>query len=147
MPASIVWIALAESELISGWWGEARLEAWPGGAFCIALQLADGTHEVTGRVVRIEEPESLVLDTDRLGRVAFTLEAVAGGTRGASTTLSIGLDGYPVSGRGVVGTVRPEPVDVALRARWNAHIDDLVLLLHGHPADWGARSGQRSPGP
>jgi uncharacterized protein YndB with AHSA1/START domain len=146
MPASIVWIALAESELISGWWGEAQLEPWPGGTFRIALQLGDGTHEVAGRVARIEEPVSLVLDTDEFGDMAFTLEAVAGGTRGASTVLSIALDSYPAAAQAPVGPVAAEPVDVAVRARWDAHITNLVFLLHGHPADWGVAAVQRRTG-
>jgi uncharacterized protein YndB with AHSA1/START domain len=152
MPPLIVWIALAEAEMMSGWWGEARLEPWPCGAFGIELRLdagriaqasdapdlseapvgarvpegVRGTVVVDGVVERIVEPVELVLRTVQLGRVRFALEALAGGTRGTSTVLHVEIDEYPV----------------LVRECWDTHIADLGQVLLGHPVDW--RTSTRS---
>jgi hypothetical protein len=148
MPPSIVWIALAEPEMMSGWWGETRLEPWPGGAFRIELR-GGGSVDVTGTVERIRGPAELVLRTVELGRVRFALESLPGGTRGTSTTLTVEIDRYPLA-----PVARPSPhlatraaSSAAVHTRWDAHITDLTNLLHGHPVDWTGSGRQRSTRP
>jgi uncharacterized protein YndB with AHSA1/START domain len=140
MPPTIVWIALAESEMISGWWGEAEMDARPGGQFRILLLVTGGTVCVTGRVARLEEPGLVELSTDVLGTVRFLLEEAPGGTRGSSTLLTVELDSYPMSFR---GNAAPPAVVVA---QWEEHIDDLVALLYGRPVDWESWKRRHSAG-
>lgn len=140
MPATIVWIALSEPEMISGWWGETDMNPRPGGHFRLRLSVPDGTIGVTGHVSHIVDTELVELSTNVFGTLRFRLEAVPGGSRGTSTLLTVELDSYPATVR---GNGAP-PAAVAVR--WQGHMDDLVHLLQGHPVDWAAVDRRRTAG-
>lgn len=140
MPRSIVWIAFAEPEMMSGWWGEARMEPRAGGEFRLELRVTDGTLAILGRLTRVTEPRLLELTAPAFGTLTVTLDEAPGGTRGSSTALGVSMDRYPLDLREVPAST------AAVAARWDAHVADLVNLLHGHPVEWDGAARHRSSG-
>lgn len=140
MPRSIVWIAFAEAEMMSGWWGEAKFASEPGAGFSLDLLVADGTLAVTGRIERVAEPQLFEVSAPAFGTLSVRLAEVPGGTRGVSTRLTVATDRYPSSVDGSAA------VPATARARWEGHIDDLIAVLSGHPVDWDAAERRRGTG-
>jgi uncharacterized protein YndB with AHSA1/START domain len=109
MPPGIVWAALVEPELVTGWLHPTA------------------TLLVDGEGVLVEEPWELVAETSEFGLVELRLAEVDGGSRGRSTDLAV-TAGPEVDRRFLPG----------LRAGWEARLDRLEQLLRGEPADWDA---------
>lgn len=106
LPRAIVWDGLIDPVLVEGW-------------FDPELRLVGGEPAVV--VLERHDPELLRVRADRLGELEFAAEAVAGGTRGASTMLAV-TSGLP---------------------DWEDRFDRLEDLLRGHPTDWrAARAAQ-----
>jgi uncharacterized protein YndB with AHSA1/START domain len=118
LPRAVVWDALVDPVLAEGWLHpSARLAG----------------EEVEGGFDPIEfvEPESpeavavLHVDSAELGEVRFELIEVAGGTRGASTDLTL-----TVRSHGDARFLAP------IVAGWRSRLDQLDDLLRGHPVEW-----------
>jgi hypothetical protein len=98
LPRAIVWDGLVDPVLVEGW-------------FDPTLRLVD---DPVVAVLERRDPETLRVEVPGLGPLTFVAEEVAGGTRGASTRL----------------TVTSELGD------WDDRLDRLEDLLRGHPVDW-----------
>lgn len=107
LPPGIVWEALVDPVLVEGWLHPE-------------LTLLDGAeivHEDEARRLEVAHPE--------FGRVRILLDAVAGGTRGEATVVTVELP--------ELGDLRFRP---PVSAGWSVRLDQLADLLRGHPVDW-----------
>lgn len=123
LPPVIVWDALVDDVLISGWLAEASVDARVGGHFDLAWH--DGTAATAGRILAIDAPRLLTVDTSNRGTLEFELETLPEGTRGSSTRLhlEVTIDADPRFARGTT-------------ALWAQCLDQLEDLLRGHPVNW-----------
>lgn len=121
----IVWDALLDADLVSGWLAEAAVEPDVGGAYNLRWVHRVGQPETLGRITVLQPLERLHVDTTTMGLLRFELEPVPGGARGTSTRLVLRVD------------VEVEPVFAArVKADWLTTLDQLDDLLRGHPVDW-----------
>jgi uncharacterized protein YndB with AHSA1/START domain len=122
---AIVWDALVDDELVSGWLAAASIDPVEGGHYDLVWQYSTDQPPTAGVITSLVEPKLLVIDTDNRGRIAFSLEAFAGGGRGIATRLrlSVALE----LDRAFVARVR---------ANWLISLDQLEEVLRGHPVDW-----------
>lgn len=123
-PRVIVWDALVDADLVSGWLAEAEIVPEIGGDYVLRWVLAPGAPQTRGRVQVLERPERLeVTAADQSLR--FDLDELPGGNRGTSTRLRV--------------TVRFELAPLAparVKADWLTRLDQLRDLLYGHPVNW-----------
>ena len=147
LPRVIVWDALIDPDLVSGWLAQAEIEPIAGGIYNLVWTHRPTYAETFGRIALLQHPERLHIDTTNLGRVEFSLESVDGGFRETSTrlrvTIDLGTDGMDDA----VTTARVGADQIM--ADWTTNLDQLEELLHGRPVDWRTWS-QRSavdPGP
>ncbi len=121
----IVWDALVDPDLVSGWMGEAVIDAVVDGEFNLHWPECPGKTPMFGRITLLEERERLHLATENIGTVEFELHEFAGGNRGTSTRLAVRV------------AVQIEKVFAArVIADWLTTLDQLDDLLRGHPVDW-----------
>jgi uncharacterized protein YndB with AHSA1/START domain len=125
LPREIVWDALIDPELVSGWLADAEIEPVLGGKFELTWLHPDPLPPIAGRIVELDEPGSLRIVTANGGGIAFALGDLEGGTRGRSTRLRI-----------VVKTEVEEAFAARMKAYWLTDLDQLHDLLRGHPVDW-----------
>jgi uncharacterized protein YndB with AHSA1/START domain len=125
LPPEVVWDALVDSDLVSGWLAEADVDARLGGRFDLDWGGRCGLHRTAGDIVDLFEPELLVLETDSFGAVRIELRELAGGTRGAATEVRVVIDRPADAGEAA-----------AASATWLTALDQLEGLLRGHPVDW-----------
>ena len=122
---AIVWDALVDAELVSGWLAEASIEPVEGGHYDLVWLYSTDQPPTSGTIQTLVEGELLAIDTDNRGQIVFALEEIPGGGRGSSTQLTL--------------TVAVE-LDTAfvprVRANWMISLDQLEELLRGHPVDW-----------
>jgi uncharacterized protein YndB with AHSA1/START domain len=121
LPRNIVWDALIDDALVSGWLGEADIEARVGGRFNLVWH--DSSTVEPGTIAALKEPELLEVHTSNLGELRFTLDEQIGGTRGTSTRLTISIR----------STNRPI---ASTAADWITNLEQLESLLRGRPVDW-----------
>lgn len=122
LPRVIVWDALVDSGLVSGWFGEAMIAPEVGGEY----NLRWGTQaESLGRITELRPFERLVLETTGLGRLAFELAEFPGGSRDTSTHIRLTVEDQADPG-----------AKSSLVADWLTRLDQLEELLRGHPVDW-----------
>jgi uncharacterized protein YndB with AHSA1/START domain len=126
IPREIVWDALVDEDLVSGWIAEARIEPRVGGRYDLTwMHPTPPPPPSTGEILDFAELERLEVVTNDLGTLTFELEALPGGTRGSSTLLRLTVD---------TGT---EPAFApAMKAYFLTDLDQLDQLLRGHPVDW-----------
>ncbi|MEO7124179.1 MAG: SRPBCC domain-containing protein [Lacisediminihabitans sp.] len=121
----IVWDALVDDALVSGWLAEARISPFNGGRYDLIWLYSADQPPTIGTIAEYREYALLVVDTNNRGRLEFALEPCEGGSRGLSTRLKL--------------TVTRE-LDAAfvasVRANWMISLDQLEDLLRGHPVDW-----------
>lgn len=121
----IVWDALLDADLVSGWLAEAVVEPEVGGAYNLRWVHRVGQPETLGRITALHPLELLHVDTTTMGLLRFELAETAGGARGTGTRLVLAVD------------VEVEPVFAArVKADWLTTLDQLGDLLRGHPVDW-----------
>ena len=125
LPREVVWDALVDADLVSGWLAEAEIDPRIGGRYDLRWSSPIATGTTIGEIADLLEPELLVVEMERIGTVSFTLSHVAGGSRGASTHLVVAVDG-PVESRLADG----------MSAAWITSLEQLDDLLRGHPVDW-----------
>ena len=130
LPRTIVWDALVDADLVSGWLAEAVIVPEIGGEYNLTWLHRLGEPDTFGRIVALQHPELLIVDTTNLGLLEFTLTELPGGLRGTATTVrvEVGMEG-----------------DAALAERiqnqWQTNLDQLAELLAGRPADWRKLTG------
>ena len=127
---AIVWDALVDDDLVTGWLGDARIDPIVGGRFDLAWLGSPENSATSGLITVLDQPVRLVIETDVHGVVEFVLTEVNGGPRGTSSavtvTVTVDLD------------ARFEPRVVRM---WSEALDQLDALLHGHAVDWGIVAG------
>lgn len=125
LPRVIVWDALVDSDLVSGWLAEASITPEVGGRYYLRWSHRVGQPDSPGRIILIAPLDRLDVDTVNVGRMSFQLEELEGGSRGSSTRLTVAVD------------VAIEPVFAPrVKADWLTNLDQLEDLLRGHPVDW-----------
>lgn len=127
LPREIVWDALVDSDLISGWLAEADVEPRIGGRYDLRWSHFRPSVETAGEIVELIEHELLVIDTSNFGRTTFTLEPQIGGPRGSSTLLVVD-----------VHAIADPQFSGMINATWSLSLDQLEHLLHGHPVNWAS---------
>jgi uncharacterized protein YndB with AHSA1/START domain len=116
---------LVDEILVEGWLAAAKIEAHRGGSYLLNWQSGTTLAPTNGTIVEFDPPRRLVIETDNIGDLEFTLAELEGGTRGTSTALTLLLR-----------------VDTDIRllgsttAYWQSNFDQLEALLRGHPVDW-----------
>jgi len=122
---AIVWDALVDQELVSGWLAQARIDPVEGGRFDLAWMYSTDQPPTSGTIAEFRQPRLLAVDTDNRGRIEFRLDEIAGGSRGVSTRLGLAV---------------VLELDAAfaprVKANWMISLDQLEELLRGHPVDW-----------
>jgi uncharacterized protein YndB with AHSA1/START domain len=125
LPTVIVWDALVDEVLVDGWLAAAKIDARHGGSYLLNWQSGTTLAPTNGTITVFEPPTRLVIETDNIGDLDFSLVELRGGTRGTSTVLTLLLR-----------------VDTDVRllgsttAYWQSNFDQLEELLRGHPVDW-----------
>jgi len=121
----VVWDALADSDLVSGWLAEADIEPRVGGRYDLAWHAPIGLGSTNGEIAELIEPELLVVELDRVGTIRFELGEVVQRGEGSATRLSVVIDS-------AIETLLSD----GLSATWLASLDQLTELLRGRPVDW-----------
>lgn len=125
LPPEVVWDALVDSDLLSGWLAEADVEARVGGRYDLRWHSPIATGTTMGEIAELADAELLVVELERIGTVTFALHAVEGGARGLATSLVVSID----------GAVEPRLAD-GMSAAWLTSLEQLEELLRGRPVDW-----------
>lgn len=133
LPPEIVWDALVDSDLVSGWLAEADIEPRVGGRFDLDWRHFDPARTTTGEIIGLDDLRELVVDTDNFGVTTLRLTAIASGTRGRSTQLTVVVD--------ALADLQFTPM---IAATWRLSLEQLDELLHGHPVDWARWQAERS---
>ncbi|OUE25381.1 SRPBCC family protein [Clavibacter michiganensis] len=132
LPALIVWDAVSDADMVSGWLAEASIEPGDGGEFWFewmsvpdrSLASASG-----GVVTRFEEGRAIdytfVHEGEVTARFLIRLQEVPGGPRDRQTELGVTVSGF-----------LPAGIANILKASWRLHLDLLEDLVHGRPVDW-----------
>ncbi len=142
LPRGIVWDAFVDPVLVSGWLGEADIDAAVGGRFDVRPGAPAGRRPLEPgpvRILRIAAPGTLEIEPaghphGPATRIRIMLEDVPGGPRDRSTVLTV-----------TVSSSVPFPHPEEARAAWLTHLDALRDLLHGHPADWDSWAAEWEP--
>lgn len=125
LPREIVWDALVDSDLVSGWLAEAHVDPRIGGCFDLDWRQFHPAVQTHGEIIDLVEPALLVIDTSNFGRTTVELADVAGGSRDRSTHLTV-----------VVEALADQHFAGSFRATWVLSLEQLEQLLLGHPVDW-----------
>lgn len=141
MPALIVWDAVSDADMVSGWLAEASIEPGDGGEFWFewmttpdrSLASASG-----GVITRFEEGRAIdytfVHEGEVLARFLLRLQEVPGGPRDRQTELGVTVSGF-----------MPAGIANVLKASWRLHLDLLEDLVHGRPVDWATCEAEHGP--
>lgn len=122
LPRVIVWDALVDPDLVSGWLAQAEIEPIAGGVYNLVWTHRPTAEDTFGRITLLQHPERLHVDTTNLGSLAFSLEPVDGGFRDTGTRLRLTIEGVDDA--------------TTATAEWIQNLDQLEELLHGRPVDW-----------
>ena len=125
----IVWDALTDPDLVSGWLAEADIDARLHGRYDLDWLHFDLLRTTTGEIADLDEPRRLVVDTDNFG--VTTIELTESGLR--QTLLTVTVD--------ALADLQFTPM---IAATWLLSLDQLTELLHGHPVDWRHWKSERS---
>jgi uncharacterized protein YndB with AHSA1/START domain len=123
LPVVIVWDALVDEILLSGWLAETTMDAHIGGA--VTLDWHDGGAASVGTVTALDPLERIVIDTNNRGVIEFTVTELEGGTRGSGTRVDVTIE------------AGADP-RFARSDLWSARLENLAGLVRGHPVDWNA---------
>jgi len=125
LPPAIVWDALTDEDLVEGWLAAAKINPRMGGQYWLNWQTGSSLAPTNGVITVIQQSRRLRIETDNIGTLDFTLEAIPGGTRGDATVVELRLN-VDTDRRLLASTV----------AHWETNFDQLEDLLRGHPVDW-----------
>lgn len=133
LPPEIVWDALVDPDLVSGWLAEADIEPRVGGRFDLDWRHFEPPRVTTGEITELLVAQLLVVDTDNFGTTTLRLTELASGSRGSSTQLTVVVD--------ALADLQFTPM---IAATWRLSLEQLDELLHGHPVDWRQWKAERS---
>lgn len=133
LPPEIVWDALVDPDLVSGWLAEADIDARIGGRYDLDWRHFDLVRATTGEIIELLAPHQLVVDTDNFGVTSLLLTELTTGSRGRSTQLTVVVD--------ALADVQFTPM---IAATWRLSLEQLHELLRGHPVDWSRWKAERS---
>ncbi|KZC96146.1 MULTISPECIES: SRPBCC domain-containing protein [Clavibacter] len=132
LPAPIVWDAVSDGDMLSGWLAEATVEQREGGDFWFEWMTVPDrslSSAAGGFVSRFDEERQIeytfLHEGDVTARFHLRLEDVPGGPRDRQTELLVTVSGLLPSG-----------IANVLKASWRLHLDLLEDLVHGVPVDW-----------
>jgi uncharacterized protein YndB with AHSA1/START domain len=132
LPALIVWDAVSDPDMVSGWLAEASIEQEDGGEFWFEWMTVPDrslTSASGGVVTRFEEGRAIdytfVHEGEVSARFLLRLQEVPGGPRDRQTELGVTVSGF-----------LPTGIANVLKASWRLHLDLLEDLVHGKPVDW-----------
>jgi uncharacterized protein YndB with AHSA1/START domain len=125
LPRQIVWDALIDPDLVSGWLAEADIDPRPGGKFNLAWRGSANLSATAGTIAFLDEPSLLVVTTSNLGTLQFRLDERDGGTRGTSSRLTV-----------TVTAETEERLAASTGAHWMTNLEQLESLVRGRPVDW-----------
>jgi len=125
---AIVWDALVDADLLSGWLGEATVTPEIGGEYTVRFIHRPDQARAMGEVTDLVFRSRLRAQTTA-GAWEFTLTAHPGGNRGTRTRLRVAV-WLPA------GAPATAALTAAITADWMTNLDQLYELLHGHPVDW-----------
>jgi uncharacterized protein YndB with AHSA1/START domain len=125
LPREIVWDALVDEDLVSGWLAQAAIDPKVGGRFELTWLHPDPYPPLSGWIAELDEPRLLSVESSGSDGLRFELVDVEGGTRGRSTLLRV-----------TVTTLVERAFSTRLTAYWLTDLDQLADLLRGHPVDW-----------
>jgi len=124
-PRVIVWDALVDEDLVSGWLAEAQIDAELGGRYDLTWLHRPGSVVTSGEIAELVPLERLDVLTSDSGAWSFVLDELEGGSRGTSTRLSLTI------------RIDVEPAFLTrVKVDWLVNLDQLEELLRGHPVDW-----------
>ena len=141
LPPLIVWDAVSDPDMVSGWLAEASIEQEEGGEFWFewmtgpdrSLASASG-----GIVTRFDEGKGIdftfVDQGEVTARFLLRLQEVPGGPRDRQTELVVTVTG-----------VLPAGIANVLKASWRLHLDLLDELVRGRPVDWATCDVDHGP--
>ena len=125
----IVWDALVDPDLVSGWLAEADIEPRLHGRYDLDWSHFTLVRATTGEIIELDEPRLLVVDTDNFGVTTITLTQ----TGPRETLLSVTVD--------ALADLQFTPM---IAATWRLSLEQLSELLRGHPVDWRRWKVERS---
>ena len=125
----IVWDALVDPDLVSGWLAEADIEPRLHGRYDLNWSHFTLVRATTGEIIELDEPRLLVVDTDNFGVTTITLTQ----TGPRETLLSVTVD--------ALADLQFTPM---IAATWRLSLEQLSELLRGHPVDWRRWKVERS---
>jgi uncharacterized protein YndB with AHSA1/START domain len=132
LPALIVWDAVSDADMVSGWLAEATIEQREGGDFWFEWMTVPDrslSSAAGGFVSRFDEGKQVeytfLHEGEVTARFQLRLEEVPGGPRDRQTDLLVTVSGLLPSG-----------IANVLKASWRLHLDLLEDLVHGAPVDW-----------
>ena len=125
----IVWDALIDSDLVSGWLAEADIAPKLHGRYDLDWQHLDLIGTTTGEIAEFDEPRLLVVDTEQFGVTSIELTAL--GTR--QTRVTVAVD--------ALADLQFTPM---ISATWRLSLEQLDELLHGRPVNWKRWKTDRS---
>jgi uncharacterized protein YndB with AHSA1/START domain len=134
LPPEIVWDALVDSDLVSGWLAEADIEPRVGGRFNLEWRHFDTAVRTDGEIIDLVESALLVVETSNFGRTRVTLDELPGGPRGSSTLLSVHVD-----------VLADRQFVARIGATWRVSLEQLAGLLHGYPVNWATWNVDTGP--
>jgi uncharacterized protein YndB with AHSA1/START domain len=137
LPRAIVWDALVDDVLVSGWLAEADIERVLGGTYVLRWTHREPRLQSTGRIIAMDEPNAIEIefsDASAPSGIRFDLVSIEGGSRGSSTRLSVR-----------VGVIIDRAFEPRLTADWLTNLDQLEDVLRGHPVDWVEWERDRGP--
>lgn len=120
---AIVWDALVDEVLVAGWLASASIDPRAGGQYVLEWLTGTGLAPAIGVITEFVPKRRLVIETNNIGTLCFTL--APSGVRGNATSLALSID------------VDTEPRLLATtRAYWRSNLEQLAELLRGRPVDW-----------
>lgn len=125
----IVWDALVDPDLVSGWLAEADIDPRLHGRYDLDWRHFTLVRTTTGEITEFDEPRLLVVDTDNFG--VTTIELTEAGAR--ETLLTVTVD--------ALADLQFTPM---IAATWRLSLEQLAELLQGHPVDWRRWKAERS---
>lgn len=125
----IVWDALVDPDLVSGWLAEADIEPRLHGRYDLDWSHFDRVPPTTAEITDLVEPQLLVVDVDGFGVITVALHD--SGPR--QTLLTVTVD--------ALADLQFTPM---IAATVRLSLEQLSELLHGHPVDWRHWKAERS---
>lgn len=124
-PRLIVWDALIDADLVSGWLAEATITPEVGGEYNLRWVHRVAQPSSLGRIILLQPAERLEVDSSDSVLIAFELRELPVGSRGTSTRLRVSV------------AAPSDPAETTrVKADWLTNLDQLEDLLRGHPVDW-----------